>query len=352
MKVLAINAFDGGSHRQFIRQAQEHSRFDWHVINGKPVHWKWRMRHAPLELAASTRKSLEVHGRPDVVLCTDMLDLPTWKGFAPAELHSVPTAVYFHENQFTYPVAPGAREDFHYAYTNLLTAVLADACLFNSAFHRDEFLDASSRFLNRVPDGANLHDLDSVAAKSCIVPPGFDPPETMPARTRGDRVRIGWVSRWEADKRPDRLVDLCERLTKRSIEFDLILLGARPRSDPPELIKLREKFGDAILHDGFAASRAKYWDMLSSMDVVVSTADHEFFGIGVCEAIHAGAMPVLPNRLSYLELVSPSCLYGSLSEATDMIVNWRACESVGLLEDFTATKCIAHLDNMMAHMKK
>ena len=47
--------------------------------------------------------------------------------------------------------------------------------------------------------------------------------------------------------------------------------------------------------------------------VVISTAHHEFFGISILEAIHAGAFPILPNRLSYPELIpSPQhgdCLY-------------------------------------------
>ena len=37
--------------------------------------------------------------------------------------------------------------------------------------------------------------------------------------------------------------------------------------------------------------------------MIVSTADHEFFGISVVEAISAGASPLLPERLSYPEIL-------------------------------------------------
>ncbi len=42
---------------------------------------------------------------------------------------------------------------------------------------------------------------------------------------------------------------------------------------------------------------------LLDADVVVSTALHEFFGIGVVEAIAAGAFPLLPRRLAYPEVL-------------------------------------------------
>ena len=34
----------------------------------------------------------------------------------------------------------------------------------------------------------------------------------------------------------------------------------------------------------------------------MSSANHEFFGIGIVEAIAAGAYPLLPNRLAYPEV--------------------------------------------------
>ena len=50
-------------------------------------------------------------------------------------------------------------------------------------------------------------------------------------------------------------------------------------------------------------SRDDYESVLREADVIVSTANHEFFGIGVLEGVSAGAYPVVPNRLSYPEVL-------------------------------------------------
>jgi glycosyltransferase involved in cell wall biosynthesis len=67
------------------------------------------------------------------------------------------------------------------------------------------------------------------------------------------------------------------------------------------------------VHWGYLPTRADYVALLSQADLVISTAEHEFFGISVLEAICAGAFPLLPNRLSYPELIPaelhPACLY-------------------------------------------
>jgi len=330
LSVLAVEPFYGGSHRAFLDSVVRHSRHRWSLVTGAAVHWKWRMRSAPLSLADQSDRHVRAAGPPDVILCSDMLDLPQWLGLVrDHRLSQTPIAVYFHENQLTYPQSPDTRVDFHFGYSNILTAIRADVCLFNSAFHRDDFIAAARTLIARMPDGHDSHDLDAVGAKAEVVYPGFRPtvtgettPEPPPGHRdhgrndhgRNDhdgRLTIGWVSRWEYDKRPDKFASALQSIRDRGVDFRLLLLGPRPHKAPPALQQIRQEFGQQIMFDGFAESRDQYARQLSQMDVVVSTADHEFFGIAICEAVWAGAMPLLPTRQSYPELFPACALYGS-----------------------------------------
>ena len=54
---------------------------------------------------------------------------------------------------------------------------------------------------------------------------------------------------------------------------------------------------------------------LLSSDVVVSVADHDYFGVAVVEAIAAGCVPVLEHRLAYPERI-PQAFHGAVFHPT------------------------------------
>ncbi len=323
LEVLAVEPFFGGSHRAFLEAVCRQSRHRWTLLTSKPLHWKWRYRVAPWELA----KAAADIERPDVVFCSSMLDLPAWRGHSrKVDVMHAPTVTYFHESQWSYPLHPSAKPDHQYGYANLITALESDECWFNSHYHRDDFLRESKSFVKRMPDSQELFDFDALAKRSRVIYPGFDPPEiqrpvTASTEPTGEErpLRIGWVSRWEHDKQPDQFLELLKRIHQDGIEYELILCGARPRVMPQEHQQIVDLAGPRLVADAYAATRKEYWNRLGQMDVVVSTAAHEFYGIAVCEAIWAGAVAILPNRLSYPELVSQECLYESLDHGAEII---------------------------------
>ncbi|MFQ5490993.1 MAG: glycosyltransferase, partial [Phycisphaerae bacterium] len=76
------------------------------------------------------------------------------------------------------------------------------------------------------------------------------------------------------------------------------------RDCPPVFEWAKEFFAEHIDGWGYQESREEYVAVLRDADVVVSTADHEFFGLAVAEAVAAGCYPLVPNRLAYPELLN------------------------------------------------
>jgi len=83
---------------------------------------------------------------------------------------------------------------------------------------------------------------------------------------------------------------------------------------PKPFLTAREKFGERIVQYGCEVSK-KYQDWLKQGVIVVSTAIQENFGISIVEAVRYGCYPLLPNNLSYPELIPiehhDDCLYRS-----------------------------------------
>ena len=335
------------------------------------------MRSAPLSLATKAVATIEQSVSPDVVLCTDMLDVTCWLGLL-SRINSpganailkAPLAFYLHENQWTYPESPSAKIDHHFAYTNLTSAIAADTCWFNSAFHQDDFLQACTDFIGRMPDSQDDHALGALRKKSSVLYPGFDLPaetndrELNSNNPRNDEssevdrpLKIGWVSRWEFDKRPDEFLRLLCLIDSRDVDFQLILLGER-KGKSKTLAEILRRFEDRILVADYAETQTAYVKSLRHMDVVVSTADHEFFGIAICEAIASGAAPVLPDRLSYRELVPNNERFETIEQAAEMVQKFTersqrmaaAKKAKDSIENFRAEQTVHVLDQAIANL--
>lgn len=269
------------------------------------------MRGSAVTLAAELVRTAE-EWFPDLLLVSDMVDLAALRGLVSPALREVPTVLYFHESQLTYPDSPRADPDLSYAFVNWTSAVAADAVIFNSEFHRTVFFDEIPRFLRQFPDRRHGHLVESVAAKSEVLDVGVDLSWIGPRRTGVGHPLVMWNHRWEHDKEPERFLDAMCRLAADGVGFRLALCGEDSPTVPPAFVAARRVLGDSIVQFGMAPV-ARYRRLLSESDVVVSTARQEFFGISVVEACAAGAVPVLPDRLSYPELlpeeVHGDCLY-------------------------------------------
>ncbi len=300
LNVLALEPYYGGSHQAFLDGWRGRSRHAWTLLTLPAYWWKWRMRHAAVTFARQLADA-DPPPRPDVLVCSDMLNLAELKGLTP-HLAGVPAVVYFHENQLTYPVRRLDPRDVHFGLTNVTTALAADAVWFNSAYNRDSFLAAVPELLAKMPDRRLADAAGTVAARSSVHPPGIDIFTPRPPREPGP-IRIGWAARWEHDKDPDTFFAAVRALAARGGDFRLSVVGQQFRDAPPVFAAARDELADRIDHWGYQPTRDAYRAVLAGVDVFVSTARHEFFGLAAAEAVAAGAYPLLPERLAYPELL-------------------------------------------------
>ena len=301
--VYALEPFYGGSHKQFLDGLQTHLDRDIHVLAMSPHHWKWRM-HSSARYYADLFE--ERQASPGIVLASDYVHLSALRGLVP-DPSEWRWLLYFHENQLTYPYRDRQERDLTYAHMNIQSALAADRVYFNSRFHLNEFTGAIPEFYSRFVD-YKPHDIpDRIRKKSQVFPVGLDlrrfdeiaPPDNFTA----DPGVILWNQRWEHDKNPDLFFRTLFQLARDAVPFEVIVCGERFPEYPEIFDIARDRLSDRILHWGYAEDWERYAALLHQADIIVSTAQHEFFGIAVLEALYCRCYPVLPDRLVYPEYV-------------------------------------------------
>lgn len=330
LHIWLLSPYHTGSHAAWANGYQAHSRHRVTLLTMAGRFWKWRMQGGAIELAAQGHSLLTQGDPPDAVLATDMVNLPAWLGLMRGRLPvTVPVVLYMHENQLTYPWAPGVKPDLAYAMINWLSQLSADTVLFNSAYHRQSWFEELPRLLKHFPDYNHLSLIDQAQRRSQIAPVGIDCAALTHVAARSPQPGakpplIVWNQRWEYDKRPDRFFRLLYRLDGADIPFRLAVAGENFRQTPDEFGKAQQRLAHRIVHWGYVESRTAYVQLLQQADLVISTAEHEFFGVSILEAICAGAFPLLPTCLSYPELIPPAlhpaCLYRTEEELFGMAV--------------------------------
>ncbi len=301
MRILALEPYYGGSHKAFLDGWSQAGRHEWTILPLPAYKWKWRMRHAAVTFADPVRQMLAQGASWDLLFCSDMLNLAEFLGLAPKEVRDLPSVIYFHENQLTYPVRVENERDYQFGMTNMTSASAARAIWFNSAFHRDSFLSALETFLNRMPDYQPFDAVPHIRAKSAVFSPGVGEFAPRGPRTFGP-LHILWAARWEHDKNPEEFFEALTLLEDRCVPFRISVIGEQFREVPEVFAQAHQHFAAHIDRWGHQESRADYEATLLEADVFVSTAVHEFFGLSAVEATLAGAYPLVPKRLAYPEV--------------------------------------------------
>ncbi len=301
LNILFLEPFYGGSHKAFADGLVHHSSHSITLKTMPARFWKWRMRGAALHYL----EKIQDWDRYDLIFATDLMSISDLKVLCPVSLP--PVILYFHESQLSYPLPEGEKMDYQFGFTDITSALTADAIIFNSQFHSDQFFKELPRFIRKMPEFLPKWAVDKIKQKSNVIHPGADLNHlnnTEPKQNK--KPRILWNHRWEFDKNPELFFDVIDSVDKKGADFDLILLGENFQSVPTPFITARKRYRERILAYGYAESREEYYSWLQSADITISTAIQENFGLSVVEAVSAGAFPLLPDRLSYPEVVPES----------------------------------------------
>jgi glycosyltransferase involved in cell wall biosynthesis len=319
VKVLFLNPFHGGSHRQFAEGWARHSRHAIDLVTLPARAWKWRMRGAALHFA----HRVESPWKYDALITTGLMSLADLKAlWSP---RCPPAIVYFHETQLSYPLPPGEVMDFQFGFTDITSALAARRVLFNSRVHHDAFFARLPGFIKLMPDHRPGWVVEAIRSRSAVLHPGCDVPAgTVDLRPPDPGPPlVVWNHRWEFDKRPRDFFAALDAVLSRGVGFRLALLGENFQAVPKEFLEARERYGERIVRYGFVEAREEYVEWLRRGAIVVSTAEQENFGMAVVEAVRSGCHPLLPRGLSYPEVLPgefhAACLYDSPEDLVERL---------------------------------
>jgi len=315
MRYLLLSAYDAASHQRWREGITRHlPQHDWTVLALPPRFFVWRLNGNSLSWAFSEQETLSQDY--DCVLATSMTDLSALRGLRP-ELGQLPTVVYYHENQFAYPIQKVYERDaFYFQRHNLYNALCADVLAFNSSYNRNTFLKGVRDFLKKMPDQVPPGLLERIQERSQILPVPLEADcfHNRPENEVTKPLSILWNHRWEYDKAPERFFHALYALSDAGYDFHLHVAGQQFRKSPKIFKEARQRLEKHIKTWGYLETKTAYQQLLRSCDLTISTALHEFQGLALQEAVAAGCFPLAPARLSYQEFLPEHCLYASFTE--------------------------------------
>ncbi len=342
IKILVLSAYDAHSHkvwRSNLSLVLPQVEFTHVVLPAR--HFAWRIRGNPLSWYQQPELQCADY---DACIATSMVDVASLRGMSLPALQC-PIAVYFHENQFAYPSSRHQKFSDDPKVVQLYAALAGDIVCFNSRYNQESFLQGAEKWMRLMPDHVNPEKIcHAISRKTRVLPVplqiGAEPPSAP--RSPGPPYHIAWNHRWEYDKGPHRLLAMLETLpADSSVIFHII--GQSFRRIPEDmqavhaLLKERKWLGEW----GYQESPRKYFEVLQEAHFVLSTSEHDFQGLAVLEAVAAGCVPILPERLVYPEIFDHQYLYPSHS---DVDVESKA------LADHIA-KCVANPPHSLPNVR-
>ena len=204
MRILLVSPYHGhSSHASWAEGYRASSRHQVEILSLSDRAWAWRLKGGAVELA---QKATTEQFHSDVVLATSMTDVAGlmghWRG---TPLAAKPVVLYMHENQLTYPIRKEGKRDRQLPWIQYSSMLCADEIWFNSEHNRTGWFRALPSFLASLPDAQGVNRIESLFARSKVVPVGLNLPKDPPALERDEESRpplLVWNQRWDCGQGP------------------------------------------------------------------------------------------------------------------------------------------------------
>lgn len=289
LEILAIEPFYCGARRLMLESLARRSRHRWTILRlpGRRIERR-------LEAAAQWFAEVILR-RPlmnfDVLFTSEAINLPELFQLCP-EVSGHPTVVYFHDNQL--PI-PGRAVGRPIDPVNLLTALEATECWFNSLHHLRSFSGRAMAVVRQLPQYFSPDALAVITEKCALVPPPVE--SLVPAGESGGGGGGGAVplQRVFVDLRQADtalLSDALAELERRGEAVELVTIG--PRGE------LSNAFPRQALaeHDEEGATAA-----MAGCGTYLSTQTDAAFDPRAIMALAAGIRTALPVSGSFQDLI-------------------------------------------------
>nr|DBA19718.1 TPA: hypothetical protein GDO54_015505 [Pyxicephalus adspersus] len=271
MSILLIEAFYGGSHKQLMDNLKDEIE-DCVLYSLSAKKWHWRARTSALYFMQAVPPSDTYR----VLFTSSVLNLAELVALRP-DLRKLKKVLYFHENQLVYPVRKSQDRDFQYGYNQILSCLVADIVVFNSAFNMESFLTSIATFLKMIPDHRPRHMEQIIRPKCCVI---YFP------------IRFPDVSRFLADHK--RLLQQNNLQSFKSSEDSSKLSDESEKStrEPSHQPKLKQSEQDQILQSAELISTSLREDTLETVNLMMSEPSSSSLGADSQRPLHI----VWPHR--------------------------------------------------------
>lgn len=212
----------------------------------------------------------------------------------------------------------------------------------------NNFLKSVKKIFKRMPDEYDLSWItEEIEKRGRVLYPGCDFKYfEKKAQNKNKILHVLWNHRWDYDKQPEVFFRLLRHLKYQNLLFRVFILGEQGEKPNPFFIEGKKEFRHEIAYFGYVKNKKDYAEFLKKSDIVISTSIQENFGYSVIEAVKAQCVPVLPERLSYPEIIPQEfhkkILYKNHKELLEMVKNY--IEKPGSVYDEAFQKLFMHMD--------